>query len=56
MAPPKRNTPYIEKSPPVAGNPNQPPVRIINEPPAAGQNVSLEQAVSNSKKWVDAAK
>ncbi|HYT52866.1 MAG TPA: hypothetical protein VEL10_11745 [Gaiellaceae bacterium] len=36
--------------------PSQPPITIVSEPPAAGANVSLEQALANAKRQVDAAK
>jgi hypothetical protein len=47
--------PKIEPSPHRKTN-EQPPARIINEPPPAGQNVSLEQALANSKAAVEKAK
>lgn len=36
--------------------PNQPPVRIINTPPAAGESVSVAQALASSRQIVDKAK
>jgi hypothetical protein len=48
--------PNIQKSEPRPGNPNQPAPRILSEPYAAGQNVSLAQALANSKRVVDEAK
>jgi hypothetical protein len=49
-------TPLIGGKPAPTEAQLQPPLRIINTPPAAGQSVTLEQAAANSKKAVDAAK
>ena len=43
--------PNIQKSEPRPSNPNQPPARIIDNPPAA----SVAAALNNSKRAIDAA-
>jgi hypothetical protein len=55
---PKPLTPNIQKSERAATGTvtQQPPPRIINTPPAAGTNVTLAQALADSRKNVDAAK
>jgi hypothetical protein len=44
--------PQIQKGPPAAGNPNQPPLRIIENLPAK----TLAAALANGQKQVDKAK
>jgi hypothetical protein len=44
--------PNVQPSAPRPSNPNQPPARIIDNPPAA----SVAQALANSKQQIDKAK
>jgi hypothetical protein len=44
--------PNVQPSEPRPGNPNQPPARIIDNPPAD----TVAQALNNSKRAIDKAK
>jgi hypothetical protein len=44
--------PNVQKSEPRPSNPNQPPLRILDNPPAA----SVAQALASGKRQIEAAK